>query len=131
MRARGIVRSTWSTATSLPKFRVSPRASMAGASPVPGVSASIGESDLNGYAGGQVRRRVALERDLREVGEPAAILLRERVIGRERGLRGHVADRPGQRIGDAVDADLHGCACGKGHAQRLRYVHARIGRAVG
>src|SRR5687767_15367414 len=116
MRARGMVRSTWSTATSLPKRRVSPRASMAGASPVRGLSASIGESDLDGHAGRQFRGRIAFERDLREVSEAAAILLRERVVGRERGLRGYVAHPPGQRIAHTVDTDLHGRAqIGRAH----------------
>src|SRR5262245_443807 len=102
MEARGIARSIPFTATRSPKRRVRPRASiaswpllMAGVRLPQWTSLAFGslretcdghELDLERQASRQRARRFALEIDLRDVGEAAAVALGERVVGRERGL---------------------------------------------
>jgi hypothetical protein len=73
MRARGIARSMPSTATTSPKRRVSPWASIASVS-------LMEEVHLHRHAGRQVLRAIAFEIDFGEEHEAPAVALGQRVI---------------------------------------------------
>src|SRR5690348_2063202 len=85
-----------------------------------------GQLDLYWYARRHVRSSLLVEVDLREVGEPRAILLRECVIRREGCLGRDEAHDASQVALVTVDANPGARARWKLRAQRLRDVDAGI-----
>ena len=54
-----------------------------------------------------------------EKGQPSAVPLCEREVRREIRLGGYAANRPDQRLFDAVDGDAHGAPDPQSRTQRL------------